>query len=91
MGQFDDRVERQRLLLEAEEWSKTIKCIHVHSCTSMAYENDDTIKELEKNGTVTDTEFNSGLIYRRRQGKLVHTFGLELKGDELIDSFVRHT
>jgi hypothetical protein len=91
MGQYDDRVERQRLLLEAEDWSKTIKSIHVHGCTSMWYETEDSIKDIEDNGQVTDRVFNSGLIYRYRQDKLIHTFGEALTGDALIDSYCRHT
>jgi hypothetical protein len=91
MGQYDDRVERQRLLLEAEDWSKTIKSIHVHGCTSMWYETEDSIKDIEDNGQVTDRAFNSGLIYRYRQDELIHTFGEALTGDALIDSYCRHT
>ena len=91
MGQYDDRVERQRLLLEAEDWSKTIKSIHVHGCTSMWYETEDSIKDIEDNGQVTDRAFNSGLIYRYRQDELIHTFGEALTGDALIDSYSRHT
>ena len=91
MGQYDDRVERQRLLLEAEDWSKTIKSIHVHGCTSMWYETEDSIKDIEDNGLVTDRAFNSGLIYRYRQDELIHTFGEALTGDALIDSYCRHT
>ena len=48
-------------------------------------------KELEENGSVTDTEYNSGVITRHRNGKLIHTFGEELRGDALLDSFQRHT
>ena len=29
MGQFDDKVQRQRTLLKAEEWAKTVKSMHV--------------------------------------------------------------
>ena len=31
MGQFDDKVERQRKLIAAEEWSRGIKALHAHS------------------------------------------------------------
>jgi len=31
MGQFDDIVERQRKLIQAEEWSRGIKGVHAHS------------------------------------------------------------
>ena len=91
MGQYDDRVERQRQVLLAEEWAKTPRSIHVHGMTSMWYETEETESELIENGTVTDTQYNSGIITRHRNGKLVHTFGEELKGDALVDSFRRHT
>ena len=28
MGQYDDRVERQRILIEAEEWAEGVKDLH---------------------------------------------------------------
>ena len=89
MGQYDDRIEKQRILLEAEEWAKGIKSIHIHSITSMWYETDFTKKEIEVNGAVTDTEYNNGIITRERNGKIIHTFGKELKGDELVDSYCK--
>ena len=89
MGQYDDRVERQRILLEAEELAKGIRSIHIHSITSMYYETEFTKKEIEVNGPVTDTEYNNGVITRERNGKLVHTFGEALKGNDLIDSYSR--
>ena len=56
MGQYDDRVERQRLLLEAEEWAKGISCIQIHQITSMWYETDFTKKRnrpiLKKNKSI---------------------------------------
>ena len=57
----------------------------------MWYETEETKKEIEENGSVTDTEYNSGVITRHRNGKLIHTFGEELRGDALLDSFQRHT
>ncbi len=91
MGQYDDRVERQRLLLEAEEWAQGISCIQIHQITSMWYETDFTKKEIEVNGPVTDTTYNNGVIVRTRGDKTIHTFGKELKGDELIDSYCKST
>ena len=53
MTQYEDRVERQRLLIKAEK-------------------------------------YNSGLIQRTcSDGGLVY-FGKELKGDELIDSYIQN-
>ena len=90
MSEYDDVVERQRLLLEAEAWAKNIKSIHVHSLTSMYYETELTQKEIEVNGAVTDTEYNNGIITRHRGGKLVHTFGEQLFGEELLNSYIRN-
>tara|TARA_B100000927_G_C16474660_1_gene472893 strand:+ start:2175 stop:2453 length:279 start_codon:yes stop_codon:yes gene_type:complete len=89
MGQYDDRVERQRLLLEAEEWSKGIKALQIHNTTSMWYETDLSRMTDFDNGHVTDTSYNSGLIERTQKGKLIRTFGNALKGDALIDHYVR--
>ena len=90
MGEFDHRVERQRLLLEAEEWSKSIKSIHIHSLTSMYYETEESKKDFE-NGAVTDTEYNDSTIVREQKGKVIRTFGKKLKGDDLIDAYCRGT
>ena len=38
MGQYQDKVERQRLLLEAEEWAKEVRSLHAHSMNSMWYD-----------------------------------------------------
>ena len=90
MGQYDDRVQRQRLLLAAEEWADTPRSVHIHGLTSMWYETDDSKKDFD-NGNVTDTQFNSGLIERKQKGKLIRTFGYRLTGDALIDSYSRNT
>ena len=49
MGEFDLRVQRQKVLLEAEEWADGIKSIHVHGITSMHYETADSKADIEKN------------------------------------------
>ena len=63
MGEFDLRVQRQKVLLEAEEWADGIKSIHVHGITSMHYETAESKADIEKNGQVTDTEYNLSLIH----------------------------
>ena len=88
MGEFDLRVQRQRVLLEAEEWADGVKSIHVHGITSMWYETAESKADIEKNGQVTDTEYNSGLIVRERNGKEVCTFGIRKTGDDLIDAYL---
>lgn len=86
MTQYDERVQYQREVLEAEEWAKGIKSIHIHSENSMWYDDrpHDTMK-----GTVTDTQYNSGIIVRTRRGKHIHTFGKVLTGDELVRAYIR--
>lgn len=91
MGEFDYRVQKQRVLLEAEEWADGIKGIHVHGITSMYYETAESKADIEKNGHVTDTEYNSGLIVRERNGKEVCTFGIRKTGDDLIDAYQKGT
>lgn len=88
MGQYDDVVEQQRLLLEAEEWAKGVKSIHMHSFNSMWY---DDRPEDTKNGAVTDKEFNNGIVERYQKGKLIHTFGTPLKGSDLVQEYKRST
>ena len=64
MGQFDDKVERQRKLIAAEEWSsKGIKAIHAHSMNSMWYDN--RPEDTANGKSVLDVEYNGGLIHRK--------------------------
>ena len=35
MTQYDDRVERQRIKIKAEEWAYKAKAIHAHSLDSL--------------------------------------------------------
>lgn len=85
MGQYDDKVERQRLLILAEEWAKGVSGIHAHSISSMWYDNRPQDTEDGKN--VVDRSFNSGLIERTLDDGSIVYFGKELKGDELIDAY----
>ena len=50
MGEYDYRVQRQRILLEAEEWADGIKSVHTHSITSMYYETAESKADILKNG-----------------------------------------
>ena len=87
MGQYDDKVERQRLLLLAEKWSESVKAIHAHSLDSMWY--DIRPQDTEDGKSVLDIEYNSGLIRRQCDDGSIVYFGKELKGDELIDAYTR--
>lgn len=86
MTEHNKRVQRQRLLLEAEEWAGGVKSIHAHSFTSMWY---DTRKN---DGSVTDIEYNNGVVQRTitATGEIVY-FGEALTGQALLDSYIRNT
>ena len=82
MTEFETRVDRQRTLLEAEKWAKTANCVHIHSLQSMWY--DDRPEDTADGQSVTDIQYNSGLITRMKDGTTIHTWGKPLKGDDLI-------
>tara|TARA_B100000073_G_C23683999_1_gene553729 strand:+ start:759 stop:1034 length:276 start_codon:yes stop_codon:yes gene_type:complete len=88
MTQYEDRVERQRLQLEAEKWAKVPKSVHIHRLSSMWYETEESKADLE-DGNVTDIQYNSGRIERSRNGELIRTFGKDLKGEELVRAYQR--
>tara|TARA_Y100000592_G_C5366364_1_gene266242 strand:+ start:575 stop:847 length:273 start_codon:yes stop_codon:yes gene_type:complete len=90
MSEFDNVVQRQRELLEAEEWAKGIHTLQIHRLYSMYYETADSKQFLDK-GHVTDTTYNNGVTIREQKGKVVYKFGEELKGQELVDAWKRNT
>ena len=87
MTEFDDRVNKQRLLLEAEEWANGIKSLHAHSMNSMWYDN--RPQDTEDGKGVVDRQFNNGLIERTCSDGSKVFFGKELKGEDLIRAYVR--
>lgn len=88
MGEFNHRVERQRNLLEAEEWAKGVSSIHAHSLSTMWY--DTRPQDTEDGKSVTDIQYNSGLVKRKTHDGYTVYFGTELKGDALVDEYLRH-
>ena len=88
MGEFDYRVQRQRLLLEAEEWANGVNTLHAHSLTSMWYETEASKADIEENGPVVDTIYNDGRIVRERKGKTILILGEQLTGDKLVDKYL---
>jgi len=87
MTEYTKEVEYQRIKTEAEEWAKKVLSMHTHSLNSMHY---DTRPDDTKDGrAVTDIEYNSGLIKRYQNDKLLYTFGNEAKGEDLITLYAR--
>ena len=89
MTQYDERVEYQRLLLEAEEWAWGFKSLHIHSLSSMWY--DDRPEDTANGARVTDVQHNNGVIIRSKNGKEIHRFGEARKGEDLVRSYVRNS
>ena len=88
MTEYSEAVQKQANMLAAEEWAKGVSGIHVPSMSSMWY--DDRPEDTE-DGSVTDTSFNSGLIKRSKDGKVIHIFGEELTGQALVDKWHQFT
>lgn len=88
MGQYDYKVERQRTLLKAEAWAKSVKGVHAHSLDSMWY--DTRPQDTEDGKSVLDIEYNNGLIERKTHDGFTVYFGEKLTGDALVDAYERH-
>ena len=85
MSQYNDRVEKQRLKLEAEEWAKGVKALHAHSLNSMYY------AEGRDDGSVVDVQYNDGSVRRTISAtNEVVILGKSLRGEELINEYVRN-
>ena len=88
MGEFDYRVERQRVLLEAEEWAKGISSVQYHGLTSMWYETKET--ELDAVKGVTDTQFMDGRIERVTHDGKKYIIKQGLTGEDLVQEVSRN-
>ena len=88
MTQYDDKVQRQRDILKAEEWAKQVKSVHAHSLSSMFY--DTRPQDTEDGKSVMDIQYNSGLVERKTHDGYTVYFGEELKGDKLLDEYLRN-
>tara|TARA_Y100000385_G_C13047980_1_gene618373 strand:+ start:1054 stop:1320 length:267 start_codon:yes stop_codon:yes gene_type:complete len=87
MTEFSSVVERQRQMLAAEAWATEIASVHVHGFDSMWYDNHP--EDTEGSKMVTDIEYNCGRIERQQGGKFVRNFGKELRGDALLDAYLK--
>jgi len=88
MGQYDERVEKQRNKLAAEEWAKGVKCLHAHSVSSMHY--DDRPQDTADGKCVTDVEYNDGSVNRTLSNGETVILGKALKGQDLIDAYTKY-
>ena len=89
MTEYDERVERQRILLEAEEWANGIKSLHSHRLDSMWY--DTRPQDTEGGRHVVDRSFNDGTVERTLDNGQVVILGKRLTGQALIDEYSRHS
>jgi len=94
MTQYDETVDRQRLLLAAEEWAEGCKGLHSHRLNSMWY--DDKPEHTDNGQFVMDKQFNGGEIERTiydADGKKIgiHMFGERKTGEDLIQEFRKNT
>jgi len=89
MTEYDERVRRQRMRLEAEKWASGVKCIHAHQLKSMWY--DDRPQDTDSSGVV-DVQYNDGRIRRTIQetGEIVW-MGQKLTGEDLVHEYSRHS
>jgi|TARA_B110000971_G_scaffold126917_1_gene129833 hypothetical protein len=87
MTQYTKDVEDHQIRMDAIEWSKGVQTIHGHSLSSMYY--DTRPQDTEGGKAVTDVELNNGVVKRYQNEKLIHTFGTELKGEELTEQYIR--
>ena len=86
MTQYTKDVEDHQIRMDAIEWAKGVQTIHGHSLSSMWY--DTRPQDTEGGKAVTDVELNNGTIKRYQNDKLIHTFGNELKGNELAQHYL---
>lgn len=84
MTQYHERVRKQALKLEAEEWANEVAGIHAHSLSSMWYDNH---PEDTTDGGVIDVTYNDGRIERSKNGKVIRVMGKRLTGDMLVDAY----
>jgi len=86
MSQYNDRVEKQRLKLEAEEWANKVRTVHAHSLDSMYYDTrpQDT---AEGRRNVLDVEYNDGSVKRTLDDGSTIILGERLTGQALVDAY----
>ena len=86
MTQYNQQVERQAVLLEAESWAKEIRSYHYHNLSNMWY---DTRPEDTADGKyVRDTQYNDESIERELEDGTIVYRRVRLSGDALIKKYL---
>lgn len=84
MTQYRERIERQKLLLEAENWAKGVKFMYGFDSNLTRHWYDDR----EPEGNVFDIMYNDNRIERTLEsGEVVLLVGEQLEGDDLISAY----
>ena len=81
MTQYNNRVEEQRLKIEAEEWAGGVKSLHGHSLNSLWYADGRT------DGSVLDRSVERQI---NSTGETV-ILGERLTGQDLVNSYVQES
>lgn len=86
MTQYNDKVERQRLRIEADKWANEVASIHGHALKSMWYDN----RPHDTDGhSVLDIMYNDGRVERKLHNGETVIMGKRLTGEDLVDAYVR--
>ena len=84
MTQYEEKVEKQRIKIEAEKWALGVKTIQAHDLDSMWYAPD------RNDGSVIDIEYNDGSVMRTISStNEVVMLGQKLTGDDLVSAYQR--
>ena len=88
MTQYKERVRKQALKLEAEEWANEVAGIHAHSLSSMWY--DKRPQDTANGKGVVDVQFMDGRIERTlKNGKKI-TLVKGRTGADLVQEVTRN-
>ena len=82
MTEFSDIVEKQRVILEAENLRDTVENIHLHGLSSMWYDN--RPQDTEDNKMVTDITYMDDRIERTLPDGTIILMQQGLKGEEWL-------
>jgi len=87
MTEFSDIVDKQRIILKAEELRDSIENMHIHGLSSMWYDN--RPQDTEGNKTVTDITYMDDRIERTLPDGTIIIMQQGLKGRKWLDKVER--